>query len=73
MRWASRSSAPSRRRFYAYLLGLAVIQSAVALAALNVAGCCWRKSRRPVPLRLIGAGIAGIGIAVLVQQVVPAV
>ena len=31
-------------------------------------------SRRPAamsPLRLVGAGIAGIGLAVLMQQIVP--
>src|SRR5262249_38591445 len=57
---------------YAYLLGLAVIQSAIALVAMaarSVAG----PSRDLSPLRLVAAGIAGIGLAVLMQQVVPAV
>jgi len=57
---------------YAYLLGLAVIQSAVALAAMTVARAVTRKSADLAMLRLIGAGIAGIGLAVLVQQIIPA-
>ena len=58
---------------YAYLLGLAVIQSAIALAAMAVARSVAGPSRDLSPLRLVGAGIAGIGLAVLMQQVVPAV
>lgn len=57
----------------AYLIGLAVIQSIIALAAMNVARMLTRRMAEAVPLRLIGAGIAGIGLAILVQQVVPAV
>lgn len=55
----------------AYLIGLAVIQSAIALAAMRVA----RLMAQPdaMRLRLVGAGIAGMGIAILVQQLVPAV
>jgi urease accessory protein len=57
---------------YAYLLGLAVIQSAIALAAVQITRLI---SRRPAaamsPLRLLGAGIVGIGLAVLMQQIVP--
>ena len=56
---------------YAYLLGLAVIQSAVALAAMNVAQAIAKKSADLSPLRLVGAGIAGIGLAMLMQQVIP--
>ena len=59
-----------RTPLYAYLLGLAVIQSAVALAAMGVARALLRVDA--VKLRLIGAGIAGIGLAVLVQQLIPA-
>ncbi len=55
---------------WAYLLGLAVIQSAIALAAMRVAGLLMRGDG--LRLRLIGAGIAGIGIAILMQQFVPA-
>jgi urease accessory protein len=57
---------------YAYLLGLAVIQSAVALAAMTIARSVMRRSGEPLTLRLIGAGIAGIGLAVLMQQIIPA-
>ena len=56
---------------YAYLLGLAVIQSVVALAAMNIARLLARRPADVSPLRLIGAGIAGIGLAVLMQQIVP--
>jgi urease accessory protein len=55
----------------AYLIGLAVIQGAIALGALRVARLLTES--HTVRLRLVGAGIAGIGIAVLMQQVVPAV
>lgn len=54
----------------AYLVGLAAIQSAVALTAMGLARAFARND--VVRLRLIGAGIAGIGLAVLVQQMVPA-
>jgi urease accessory protein len=54
---------------YAYLLGLAVIQSAVALAAMAVARML---ASEPVRLRLVGAGIVGVGLAVFMQQVIPA-
>ena len=47
-----------------------MIQSAIALAAMRVAQLLMQGDA--LRLRLIGAGIAGIGIAVLVQQVVPA-
>ena len=57
----------------AYLIGLAAIQGAVALAALSVARLLMRRVAQAAPLRLIGAGISGIGLAILVQQVVPAV
>jgi urease accessory protein len=55
----------------AYLIGLAVIQGAIALGALRVARLLTES--HTVRLRLVGAGIAGIGFAVLMQQVVPAV
>lgn len=58
---------------YAYLLGLAVIQGVVALAAMNVSRMLARRADAPSPLRLIGAGIAGIGLAVLMQQIIPSV
>lgn len=55
---------------YAYLLGLAVIQSLVALGAMSIARVLARDD--VVKLRLAGAGIAGIGLAVLMQQIIPA-
>ena len=56
---------------YAYLLGLAVIQSAIALAAMSVARMLMRRADDHSSLRLVGAGIAGIGLAVLMQQIIP--
>lgn len=56
---------------YAYLLGLAVIQGAIALAAVQVTRVVRRRAAGLSPLRLVGAGIAGIGLAVLMQQIVP--
>jgi urease accessory protein len=56
----------------AYLIGLAVIQSAVALGAMLVARALTQRTRDLVTVRLIGAGIAGVGLAVLMQQVIPA-
>ena len=56
----------------AYLIGLTVIQSAIALAAMYAAKFALAR-REPLTLRLAGATIAGIGIAILVQQLVPAV
>jgi urease accessory protein len=56
---------------YAYLLGLAVIQSAIALAAVQIARAITRRPAVMSPLRLVGAGIAGIGLAILIQQIVP--
>jgi urease accessory protein len=55
----------------AYLIGLTVIQSAIALAAMYAAKFIVVR-RDPLTLRLAGATIAGIGIAILVQQLVPA-
>jgi urease accessory protein len=56
---------------YAYLLGLALIQSAIALAATQLARLLGQRAAGMSPLRLVGAGIAGIGLAVLMQQIVP--
>ncbi|MDO8876597.1 MAG: HupE/UreJ family protein [Pseudolabrys sp.] len=55
----------------AYLIGLAAIQSAIALAAMRIARLV--TDANAMRLRLVGAGIAGIGIAILMQQVVPSV
>jgi urease accessory protein len=56
---------------YAYLLGLAIIQSAIALAAVQITRVVGRRQAAMSPLRLVGAGIAGIGLAVLMQQIIP--
>jgi urease accessory protein len=58
---------------YAYLIGLAVIQSAIALGAMVAARTLTRRGLELSPLRLIGAGIAGIGVTLLMQQSVPGV
>jgi urease accessory protein len=60
-----------RSPLVAYLIGLAVIQSAVALVAMGLARAVMRKADA-LKLRFIGAGVAGIGLAVLVQQLIPA-
>jgi urease accessory protein len=58
---------------YAYLLGLAIVQSVVALTAAILARSLMQRPGADLsPLRLVGAGIAGIGLAVLMQQVIPA-
>jgi urease accessory protein len=57
---------------YAYLLGLAVIQGAVALAAMSLARLLAQRSADVSLARLVGAGIAGIGLAVLMAQIIPA-
>ncbi len=56
----------------AYLAGLALIQSAIALAAMSVARWLAQNWAEQSLLRLLGAGIAGIGLAVFMQQVIPA-
>jgi hydrogenase/urease accessory protein HupE len=57
---------------HAYLAGLAVIQTAVALAAMNVARLMARRGTDSMRLRFLGAGIAGVGLAIFVQQIMPA-
>jgi urease accessory protein len=54
----------------AYFLGLALIQSAIALGALFVVRTIGVRSE-PALVRLIGAGVAGLGFAILVQQLAP--
>src|SRR5262245_3621305 len=56
---------------YAYLIGLAVVQSAIALMAMKIARGFADEPATLSPLRLVGAGIAGVGLALLVQHVVP--
>ena len=53
----------------AYLIGLVAIQSALAI---GIAAVTRRYAVNAIAPRLAGAAIAGIGLAVLVQQFVPA-
>jgi urease accessory protein len=62
-----------RTPLFAYLIGLCVIQSAIALTAMTMARAALKRANRVLSLRLVGAGIAGIGLAVLMQQLIPAV
>ena len=60
-----------RTPLYAYLVGLAVIQGVIALSAAYVTRSLARGSPDLSTVRLVGAGIAGIGLAILMQQVIP--
>jgi urease accessory protein len=60
-----------RSPLLAYLIGLAVIQSAIALGAMTLARIVIRRAD-VITLRFVGAGIAGIGLAIFVQQIIPA-
>ena len=60
-----------RTPLYAYLIGLAVIQSVIALAATHVTRSLVRRSPDLSAVRLVGAGITGIGLAILMQQIIP--
>jgi urease accessory protein len=56
----------------AYLIGLAVIQSVIALGAMMLARMLAQRAwREMAPARLIGAGIVGVGLAALMQQLMP--
>jgi len=55
------------------LTGLAVIQGTIAFAAAHLTRLFAQRSPDVSPLRLVGAGIVGIGLAVLMQQVIPGV
>ena len=56
----------------AYFTGLAVIQTAIALTAMAVVRALSRSwTADLLPLRLVGAGIAGFGFAALAQQLMP--
>lgn len=60
-----------RTPLYAYLVGLAIIQIAIALAAVHLTRSLVRGASELSAVRLVGAGIAGIGLAILMQQVIP--
>jgi hydrogenase/urease accessory protein HupE len=55
----------------AYFIGLVAIQSAVALSVMFAARAVLQRESEIPTLRLVGAGIVGIGLTVLVQQVIP--
>ena len=56
---------------YAYFTGLALVQSAIALIALQITRLlAERTTLQPTMVRVLGAGVVGIGLIVLVQQVV---
>ena len=56
---------------YAYFIGLALIQTAIALAAMELARMlAARTSLQPTMIRVLGAAVAGVGLVVLVQQIV---
>ena len=57
----------------AYLIGLCVVQGAIALTAMMLARAALMRTNPVHSLRLIGAGISGIGLTVLMQQLVPSV
>jgi urease accessory protein len=67
---ANRFTAPSETPLAAYLIGLCVVQSVIALGAMMTARALVVQVHA---LRLIGTGIAGIGLAVLMQQLIPSV
>ena len=56
--------------FLAYLAGLAIVQFAVAFAAMKVANIVARETFTPMPmkLRLVSGAIIGIGLVFLVQN-----
>jgi len=56
---------------YAYFIGLAAIQSAVGLAAMAIARVMSASEQNAVRVRLIGACVVGIGLALLAKGVVP--
>lgn len=60
-----------RTPLYAYLLGLALIQGVIALSAAAVTRMATQRHAEPGLVRLMGAGIAGVGLAILAQQVIP--
>jgi urease accessory protein len=54
---------------YAYFVGLVIVQSAIALGAMLLVRGVTSAPGELAAVRLIGAGIAGIGIAILAQQI----
>jgi urease accessory protein len=60
------------RPLWAYFVGLAIIQSAIAIGVMLAARCFVSGDTALSPVRLVGAGIAGVGIASMLQQLMPA-
>jgi len=56
---------------YAYFIGLAAIQIAVGLAAMALARVLATQEPAAVRVRLIGAGVIGIGLAMLAKDLIP--
>ncbi|MGE0753448.1 MAG: HupE/UreJ family protein [Variibacter sp.] len=58
----------------AYFIGLAIIQSAIALGVMFVVrALAHPRAGEIAAVRLIGAGVVGVGCAALMAQIVPAV
>ena len=55
----------------AYFMGLVAIQSAIALAVMFGARAVLKRQSDILALRLVGAGTFGIGLTVLIQQMIP--
>lgn len=59
---------------YAYFIGLAIIQSAIALGVMTaVKALTHPRAGELATVRLIGAGVIGVGCAALMAQIVPGV
>jgi urease accessory protein len=54
-----------------YFIGLVAIQSAVALSVMFAVREVLRRKSEILTLRMVGAGIVGVGLTVLIQQVIP--
>src|SRR5882724_1412438 len=55
----------------AYFIGLVAVQSAVALAVMYAARAIMRRKSELRTSQLVGAAILGVGLTVLMQQVIP--
>lgn len=62
-----------RTPLVAYVIGLAVIQSAIALIAMRITRMTFQRGSELAAPRLLGAGIAGVGLTLLMQQIIPTV
>ena len=56
----------------AYFIGLVAIQTTVALVMMFAARAVLQQRESEIlTLRMVGAGIVGVGLTVLIQQVIP--